>query len=97
MGLYLSSAAHLFVFRATLQCAVSLKIDRADVHFGYRGVRGSSRVYKAELDGEMRAAKVSTVLSWTTDHLELPAVIILRTLHEQDTSSIFCCIYAVLL
>lgn len=35
-----------------------LKINRSDVHFGYRPVRGSGSVYKAELNGEIRAAKV---------------------------------------
>lgn len=29
-----------------------------DVHLGHRPVRGSQRVYKAELNGEMHAAKV---------------------------------------
>jgi len=42
-----------------LLCSLTrLKIKRSDVHFGYRTVGGSARVYKIELNGEMRAAKV---------------------------------------
>lgn len=40
-----------------------LKIKRSQVHFGYRTVGGSERVYKIELNGEMRAAKVSSLLA----------------------------------
>lgn len=50
-------------------CSLSLgrlKIERANVYFGYRPVSGSERVYKIELNGDIRAAKVilrSTLLA----------------------------------
>lgn len=39
-----------------------LKIKRSDVNFGYHTLGGSKRVYKIELNGKMRAAKVSSIL-----------------------------------
>lgn len=45
-----------------------LKIKRSQVHFGYRAVGGSERVYRIELNGETRVAKVRSLL------VELPFV-----------------------
>lgn len=45
-------------YAAGVTCVARLKIDPADVNSGYRPVGGSKRVYKIELNGEMRAAKV---------------------------------------
>ena len=46
------------VIVVVLHSSIRLKIKRGDVHFGYNTVRGSARVYKAELNGEVCAAKV---------------------------------------
>eukprot|EP00903_Cladosiphon_okamuranus_P006604 g6451.t1 len=46
-----------------------LKIKRSQVHFGYHPVRGSQRVYKIELNGEMRAAKVINTLGMNKEEM----------------------------
>eukprot|EP00752_Nemacystus_decipiens_P009411 g8414.t1 len=46
-----------------------LKIKRSQVHFGYRTVGGSERVYKIELNGEMRAAKVINTLGMNKEEM----------------------------
>ncbi|CAM9964972.1 unnamed protein product [Ectocarpus sp. 12 AP-2014] len=51
------------------QTVERLKIKRSDVHFGYRTLEGSDRVYKIELNGEMRAAKVFDTLGMTKEEM----------------------------
>ncbi|CAM9329340.1 unnamed protein product [Ectocarpus fasciculatus] len=51
------------------QTVERLKIKRSDVHFGYRTLEGSDRVYKIELNGEMRAAKVFNTLGMSKEEM----------------------------
>ncbi|CBJ30511.1 Zn binding domain-containing protein [Ectocarpus siliculosus] len=51
------------------QTVERLKIKRSDVHFGYRPLEGSDRVYKIELNGEMRAAKVFDTLGMSKEEM----------------------------
>ncbi|CAB1118764.1 unnamed protein product [Ectocarpus sp. CCAP 1310/34] len=51
------------------QTVERLKIKRSDVHFGYRTLEGSDRVYKIELNGEMRAAKVFDTLGMSKEEM----------------------------
>eukprot|EP00903_Cladosiphon_okamuranus_P014963 g13850.t1 len=46
-----------------------LKINRSDINFGYNTLEGSKRVYKIELNGQMRAAKVINTLGMSRDEL----------------------------
>ncbi|CAM9457861.1 unnamed protein product, partial [Hapterophycus canaliculatus] len=51
------------------QTVERLKIKRSDVHFGYLTVGGSKRVFKIELNGEMRAAKVINMLGMNKEEM----------------------------
>lgn len=54
----LTRAAHFGVWLVEY-IFYSLKIKSTDVHFGYFPLRGGKNVYKAEFNGDIRAAKVS--------------------------------------
>ena len=57
------------LFFGCCDASIRLKIKRGDVHFGYHTVRGSARVYKAELHGEVCAAKVREAFNYTAVQL----------------------------
>lgn len=59
------------MFFGCCDSSIRLKIKRGDMNLAYHPVGGSTRVYKAELNGEVRAAKVREASNYTAVELYL--------------------------